>query len=56
MLSVAISIVMESTSIVVLVPSYAPPMLIVPYIIIDIILGGEGATKGNTTNYGKAWA
>jgi hypothetical protein len=47
---------MESTSIVVLIPSFAPPILIVPDLVLGIILVGEGATKIGTKKSGKAWA
>jgi hypothetical protein len=44
-LLVATSATMESTSIMVLVPSFAPPILIVPNLVMDVILLREGATK-----------
>jgi hypothetical protein len=54
MLSVAISTTMESTSIVVLVPSSAPPILTIPNLVLDVVLVGDGGTKGGTTR--KVWA
>ncbi len=47
---------MESTSIVVLVPSFIPLILIVLDLVLDVVLVGERATKGGTTKYGKPWA
>jgi hypothetical protein len=47
---------MESTSIVVLVPSSSPPILTILDFILDVILVGEGATKGGTTKFGKTRA
>jgi hypothetical protein len=40
----------------VLVPSFAPPILIVPNLVMDVILLREGATKKGTTKLGKTWA
>jgi hypothetical protein len=40
---------METTSIVVLVPSSTPPILIVLNLVIDGILAGEGATNEGKT-------
>jgi hypothetical protein len=53
MFLVATSITMESTSIVVMVPSSTPPILIVLDLVLDDILVGEGATKGGKKNWGK---
>jgi hypothetical protein len=44
---------MESTFIVVLVPSFTPPILIVLDLVLDGILVEEGATKGGKQNWGK---
>jgi hypothetical protein len=55
-LLVATSIAMESTSIVVLVPSFAPPILTILNLVLDIILTREGGTKGGRTKFRKAWA
>jgi hypothetical protein len=38
------------------VPSFAPPILIIPNLVLDVVLAKEGATKGITTKNGKAWA
>ncbi len=56
MLLVATSTTMESTSIMVSVPSFTPPILIVLNLVLDNILTGKGAAKGNKTKSGKAWA
>jgi hypothetical protein len=37
---------MESTSIVVLIPSSVPPILTIPNLVLDVLLVGKGATKG----------
>ncbi len=55
-LLVATSTTMESTSIVVSIPSFAPPILIVPNLILDLILVGKGATKISSKKSGKVWA
>jgi hypothetical protein len=55
-LSVATLATLESTYIVVLIPSFTPPILIVPNLVLDIVLVGDGATKGSTTKFGKVWA
>ncbi len=47
---------LESTSIVVLVPSSAPPILIVPDWVCDYVLFGRGAINEGKLNSGKAWA
>jgi hypothetical protein len=44
---------MESTSIVVLIPSSVPPILTIPNLVLDVLLVGKGATKGSKTNWGK---
>jgi len=54
MLSIATFATMESTSIVVLVPSCAPPILTIPNLVLDIVLVGEGGTIGGTTKYRKS--
>ncbi len=56
MFSIATLIAMESTSIVVLVPSFVPPILTVIDLVLDVVLVGEGGTKGGTTKFRKAWA
>jgi hypothetical protein len=56
MLLVAISVALESTSIVFLIPFSTPPILIVLDLVLDIILVGDRATKGGTTKSGKVWA
>ncbi len=53
MLLVATSTTMESTSIVVMVPSFTPSILIVLDLVMDGVLVGEGATKGGKQNWGK---
>jgi hypothetical protein len=55
-LLVAISAALESTSIVFLIPSSIPPILIVLDLVLDTILVRNRATKGGTTKYGKVWA
>jgi hypothetical protein len=47
---------MESTSIVVIVFYFTPPILIVPYQVRDCALSKEGATNGRKIKLGKAWA
>lgn len=56
MLSITTLATMEFASIVVLFPSFTPLILIVLDIVLDVVLVGEGATKGSTTKLGKAWA
>jgi hypothetical protein len=55
MLSVTISTAMKSTSIVVSVPSSAPPILIVSDLVLNGILVRKGATKECKTKLGKTW-
>ncbi len=38
------------------IPSFAPPILIVPDLVMDDVLIGEGATKECKTKLGKTWA
>jgi hypothetical protein len=47
---------MESTSIVVLVPIFAPPILTIIDLVLDVVLAREGGTKGGRTKCGKVWA
>jgi hypothetical protein len=56
MLLVTTFTTMESTSIMVLVPSSTPPILIVPDLVLDDILTRKGATKRGKKKSGKAWA
>jgi len=53
---VAISTTMESASIMVLVPSSIPLILIVPNLVLNVVLVGEGATEGSTTKFGTVGA
>jgi hypothetical protein len=39
-----------------MVPFYAPPILTIVDLVLDVILVGKGATKGSKTKLGKAWA
>jgi hypothetical protein len=55
-LLVAIFATMESTSIVVIVPSFGPPILIVPKWVCDYILFGKGATNEGKVKVGRVWA
>jgi hypothetical protein len=55
-LLVAFMATMESTTIVVMVPSSAPPTLTILDLVLDVVLAREGATKRSTTKFGKAWA
>jgi hypothetical protein len=55
MLLVAIFATMESTSIMVSIPSFTPPILIIPYLVIDVVLTKKGGTKSGTTRSTKAW-
>ncbi len=49
MLLVATFAIMESTSIVVEVPSYAPAILVVLDLALDVVLVRKGGTKGGRT-------
>jgi hypothetical protein len=53
---VAIFAIMESTSIMVVVPSFGPPILIVPKWVCDYILFGKGATNESKVKLGMVWA
>jgi hypothetical protein len=55
-LSVAISTTMESTSIVVPIPSFVLPILTIPNVVLDVVLAGDGGTKGSIIKFKKAWA
>ncbi len=53
-LLVTISTTMKSTSIVV-IPSFAPPILTIPNLVLNNILARKEATKEAKTKLGKAW-
>jgi hypothetical protein len=55
-LSVAISTTMESTSIVVPIPSFVLRILTIPNVVLDVVLVRDGGTKGSTIKSKKAWA
>jgi hypothetical protein len=41
---------------VVTIPSFAPPILTILDLVLDVVLAREGGTKGGTTKYGETWA
>jgi hypothetical protein len=38
------------------IPSFTPPILIIPYLVIDVVLTKKGGAKSGTTKSAKAWA
>lgn len=56
MLLIVIAATLESTSIVVAIPSFAPPILTILDLVLDVVIAGEGGTKGGTTKSREAWA
>jgi hypothetical protein len=55
MLLVAIFATMESTSIMGSIPSFTPPILIIPNLVLDVVITKKGGTKSGTTRSAKAW-